>query len=94
MPRAEHESGIHYARALSSWAALLALSGAQYDAVEKSLGFTPRIQPDDFFTFWSGGSGWGSFEVDGDEMTLRVPRERCSSLEYSREVGEAGVSLC
>jgi hypothetical protein len=48
-PWAEHESGVHYARAMSSWAVLLALSGAQYDGVEKSLGFTPRVHADEFF---------------------------------------------
>jgi hypothetical protein len=57
---------------MSSWAVLLALSGAQYDGVERSLGFTPRIQPDDFFTFWSGGSGWGSFAVKDGDVALQV----------------------
>jgi hypothetical protein len=77
-PWAEHESGVHYARAMSSWAVLLALSGAQYDGVERSLGFTPRIQPEDFFTFWSGGSGWGSFAVEGNEVDLTVLHRRLS----------------
>jgi non-lysosomal glucosylceramidase len=88
-PWAEHESGVHYARAMSSWAVLLALSGAHYDGVEKSLGFTPRIQPNDFFTFWSGGSGWGSFAVDGSTVTLTVLHRRLSldSLDLPTSYG-------
>ena len=58
-PWADHESGVHYARAMSSWAVLLALSGFEYDGIEHQMGFTPRVQPDDFRTFWSCGSGWG-----------------------------------
>jgi hypothetical protein len=47
-PWADHESGVHYARAMSSWAVLLALSGFQYDGVERSMAFAPRIQPEAF----------------------------------------------
>jgi hypothetical protein len=88
-PWAEHESGVHYARAMSSWAVLLSLSGAQYDGVEKSLGFTPRLQPRDFFTFWSGGSGWGSFAVEGDTVSLEVLHKRLSldSLDLPASYG-------
>jgi uncharacterized protein (DUF608 family) len=77
-PWAEHESGVHYARAMSSWAVLLALSGFQYDGVERSLAFTPRIQPDVFSTFWTCGSGWGSFAVEGRAVTLTTLHRRLS----------------
>ena len=59
-PWNEIECGGHYARAMSSWSLLLALSGWEYDGIAHSLRFTPRITPDDFKSFWSGSEGWGS----------------------------------
>jgi non-lysosomal glucosylceramidase len=69
----EHdESGVHYARAMSSWAVLLALSGYQYDGVEKSLSFSPQVHHDNFQTFWSTGNGWGKFAIKDNAATLSV----------------------
>ena len=61
-PWNEVECGHHYARAMASWAVLLALSGYDYDGVENELTFAPAIDPDDFQCFWSTGSAWGTFE--------------------------------
>ncbi len=71
-PWDELECGHHYARAMASWAVLLALSGYQYDGVSNFIAFSPRINKDDFFTFWSSGSGWGSFAAKGNKVTLKV----------------------
>jgi len=60
-PWNEVECGNHYARAMSSWSVLLALSGYQYDAVSGSLSFAPCINEEDFRCFFSTGSGWGTF---------------------------------
>ena len=60
-PWNEVECGHHYARAMSSWSVLLALSGYEYDGVKKHLGFAPRITPADFRSFFSTGSAWGTF---------------------------------
>ena len=69
----EHdESGVHYARAMSSWAVLLALSGFDYDGVEKSLSFSPQINKEKFNTFWSTGSAWGEFKIEDKKATLSV----------------------
>ena len=40
---------------------LLALSGFSYSGVEMRMGFAPKINADDFRTFWTTGSGWGRF---------------------------------
>ena len=61
-PWDEEECGHHYARAMASWAVLLALSGYHYDGVSGELGFAPVIDKEDFHCFWSTGSGWGSFK--------------------------------
>ena len=60
-PWDEIECGHHYARAMSSYSVLLALSGCTYSAVEKKIGFSPRLFPDKFTTFYSVGSGWGIY---------------------------------
>ena len=59
-PYAETEYGRHYARAMSSWAVILALSGFHYDAVDRKLAIRPPTgagQP--LKSFWSVPSGWG-----------------------------------
>ncbi len=71
-PWDELECGHHYARALASWAVLLALSGYEYDGVAEQMTFSPRVRKDDFRTFWSAGSGWGSMSLDDSRMTLDV----------------------
>ncbi len=60
-PWDEIECGHHYARAMSSWGVLLALSGYSYSGPAMSLEFAPKIYPDNFRTFWSAGSGWGGY---------------------------------
>jgi|Deesub1362B_J571_1020462.scaffolds.fasta_scaffold00001_82 uncharacterized protein (DUF608 family) len=71
-PWDELECGHHYARAMSSWALLLALSGFQYDGVSQKICFSPRINHENFATFWSTGSAWGSCGLDLEGATLQV----------------------
>lgn len=73
-PWDEVECGHHYARAMSSWSLLLALSGYAYSAPEKALYFSPRFRPYDFKCFWSTGSGWGVFRqtADGRHQTDEI----------------------
>jgi len=57
-PFDEAECGHHYARAMVSWAAILALTGFQYSAVEQRIRFAaPDSQRR---TVWSSGYAWGS----------------------------------
>jgi uncharacterized protein (DUF608 family) len=60
-PWNEFECGHHYARAMSSWSVLLALSGYGWNAVTKSLGFGPKLNAGKFRTFFSTGTGWGTY---------------------------------
>ncbi len=80
-PFDEAECGHHYARAMASWAAVLALSGFHFSAVDKSLRFAA---PDTAQRhFWSTGYAWGTcvlqpsngvcqvdFRVLGGELAL------------------------
>jgi uncharacterized protein (DUF608 family) len=68
-PWDEVECGHHYARAMSSWGILLALSGYSYSGPETRMGFAPQLYAEDFRTFWSAGSGWGRYfqKTEDDE---------------------------
>lgn len=66
-PWDELECGHHYARAMSSWSLLLALSGYRWSAQDGHLAFAPKWSPEDFRCFYSTGSAWGRFrQVAGD----------------------------
>jgi len=73
-PWDEEECGHHYARAMASWAVLLALSGYQYDGVKGSMEFDPALSHDNFSTFWSCGSGWGTYSQakDRDRTSVKL----------------------
>jgi hypothetical protein len=84
-PWNEPECGHHYARAMSSWATLVAASGFHYSGVERRLTLTPRLRRPNFRSFWSAPSGWGTFaqaltpqqqkvNVDAAEGSLAVAR--------------------
>lgn len=71
-PWGEIESGMYYARSLASWAVLPALSGFEYDGVNKSIRFSPVMNKNDFRTFWITGDAWGNFEENDHSASLRV----------------------
>jgi uncharacterized protein (DUF608 family) len=60
-PWNEAECGHHYARAMASWASVVAWSGFRYSAPERELTLMPRTRRQAFRCFWSVPSGWGSF---------------------------------
>ncbi len=61
----EVECGHHYARAMSSWTVLLALSGQRGDLGGKTLSFAPVLaassDPNLYQCFWSNGHAWGRY---------------------------------
>jgi uncharacterized protein (DUF608 family) len=58
-PWNEMECGFHYARSLSSWGLLPALSGFRRDPLSGVETFEPRINQDDFRCFFCNGRYWG-----------------------------------
>ena len=80
-PFDEAECGHHYARAMASWAAVLALSGFHYSAVTKTITFaaTPGTY------FWSNGYAWGTCRLDSDSSSIRTElRVHGGTLTLSR----------
>jgi len=70
-PFNEYECGHWYARAMSSYGLLQALSGARYDAVEKILYLHPAIKGD-FRCFLSTSTGYGMVGVKNGKPFLEV----------------------
>ena len=64
-PFDEAECGHHYARAMASWAAVLALTGFHYSAVDGRIEFVATKNASRFF--WSNGYAWGTIEQEGDD---------------------------
>lgn len=58
-PFDEAECGHHYARAMASWSAVIAMSGFRYSAKEKSMQFIDKAGK----YFWSTGYAWGSCDI-------------------------------
>ena len=58
-PFDEPECGHHYARAMASWAAVIALSEFQYSGIDQTITFTSK----EGTWFWSNGSSWGTVEI-------------------------------
>ena len=80
-PWNEVECGHHYARSMSSWALLLAMSGVQANMMNKEVHFNPVMDgstsQDTFHSFWSTGTAWGTFtqtttSEGNDDVTIRV----------------------
>lgn len=69
-PFNEAECGHHYARAMASWAAVLALTGFQYSAVTGAMAFAERVRGKR--TFWSSGDAWGVLDLTGDTASIEL----------------------
>jgi len=67
-PFDEAECGHHYARAMASWAGVLALTGFRYSGVEQSMTFGPQ----DGQCFWSNGYAWGTCRQKSLKRGIRV----------------------
>jgi hypothetical protein len=71
-PWNEVECGHHYARSMSSWALLLALSGFRCDVAQGALAFAPAYARNDFRCFFSTGTAWGCFAQQIRPYDLRA----------------------
>jgi len=83
-PFDEYECGHWYARAMSSYALLQALSGATYDAVDRTLVLKPNL-PGDFSCFLATATGYGQVGVREGRPFLFVAH---GSIPVSRWIYE------
>jgi uncharacterized protein (DUF608 family) len=71
-PWNEYECGNWYARAMSSYALLGALSGFRYSAVEKTVWLGPRVKTRPFECFFSTASGFGTIALRERAVSIRI----------------------
>ena len=74
-PWNEVECGHHYARSMASWGLLLALSGFKYDMLKGTISFKPKINEDNFISFWSTGKAWGIYRQKKDKQSGEIKSE-------------------
>jgi non-lysosomal glucosylceramidase len=82
-PFNEEECGNHYARAMASWSAIIALSGFHYSSSDGSFSITSK--PGNYF--WSNGYAWGSAKVEGNGVTLKVYQGHLKLMNLNLENG-------
>jgi hypothetical protein len=71
-PWNEYECGSYYARAMASYALLIALSGFRYSAVTRTLHLEPKPETRPFRCFFSTASGWGSITLSAARLQIAV----------------------
>ena len=76
-PFNEVECGYHYYRSMASFGVFLALSGYRYDLPHGEISFDPKINADNFSSFFINGKAWGVYtrkkNADGEtEETTKV----------------------
>ena len=75
-PWDEAECGHHYARAMSSWSSVVALSGFHYEGDRGHVMALPRLSQANFHCFWATGTGWGTYSLkptpSGVRFSLQV----------------------
>jgi hypothetical protein len=67
-PFDEAECGHHYARAMASWAGILALTGFHYSGVTKKMTFAAKEGQ----YFWSNGYAWGECRITNNAGFYQV----------------------
>jgi len=67
-PFDEAECGHHYVRAMASWASVIAWTGFQYSAVEKSMAFAAK----EGASFWSNGYAWGTIQQQRVKQLIKI----------------------
>ena len=103
-PWDEFECGHHYARAMSSWSVLLALTGCRWSALDGTLAFAPRaeaMRDGTFRGFFTTGTAWGTVAATATGARIeivegRVPVRRIEvalpgGQRFSREFTEDAV---
>jgi hypothetical protein len=86
-PYDEFECGSHYARSMSNYAYLLALSGFRYSAHDAVLTLDPKVRQSDFACFFAVDSGWGvvRHRIEGSRPVVSV-HVREGRLKVSKAV--------
>jgi hypothetical protein len=94
-PLNEYECGNYYARAMSSYALLASLTGFRYSAATKTLWFGPKVEADEFQSFFCTHSGFGTITLTGQSLAITIIEGelQVESLRLTRDNGTREVKL-
>jgi uncharacterized protein (DUF608 family) len=82
-PFDEAECGHHYARAMASWAAVLALTGFKWDGVAGDMEFAAR----EGTFFWSNGDAWGTCRLVAEaDQAVSGKKNAAAKSVYKAEI--------
>jgi uncharacterized protein (DUF608 family) len=96
-PFNEIECSDHYARAMSSYACLLGVSGFRHSGPDGMLAFAPTLNPDSFRSAFTTAQGWGTYQRSRqgaritETVTLKHGSLRLRRFESSVPEGTQGV---
>ncbi|MCK6487282.1 MAG: non-lysosomal glucosylceramidase [Planctomycetes bacterium] len=90
-PFDEYECGHWYARALSSWALLPALTGVRYSAVERTLWISPTAARRPYRAFLGVGGAFGSVKLEKPALTVTLAE---GALAIDRVVVDGRMVAC
>jgi uncharacterized protein (DUF608 family) len=71
-PFNEYECGSYYARAMSSYALLQALSGFRYSLVTRTLWFDPKLPTRPWKSFFCTATGYGTIGLDDHTLLIEL----------------------
>lgn len=71
-PWNEIECGSNYARTMASFSFLPILSGFEFDLSKGHIGFSPKVNKENFKCLFSLGTGWGYFEINNTTATIKL----------------------
>lgn len=73
-PFNEVEYGNHYTRAMSSYGAYIGATGFEYHGPRRHIGFSPKLNAEDFRGAFTAAEGWGTYEqrVSDDSFTCQI----------------------
>jgi non-lysosomal glucosylceramidase len=92
-PWNEVECSNHYARAMASYGSFIAATGFEHHGPRGTIGFGPRLSPDEFRSAFIGAGGWGQFRQrrssGAHECELEVRRGslRISAMSLEARAG-------
>ena len=71
-PWNEYECGSYYARAMSSYSLLHALTGISYSAATRTLELAPRLPQAGFRSFFCTAQGWGMLSLERGALVIEL----------------------
>lgn len=90
-PWNEIECSDHYARAMASYGSFISICGFEHNGPLQTIGFSPRLTPEDFRAPFTSAEGWGTYSQkrtsDAQKCEIQL---RYGSLTVQRLAFETG----